>query len=132
MSILGRQISGKLVAALALAMIVAALLPVMTQSRVDREISLVVRDMTFYVDDDLDRPNPVLTLRRGERVRIVLTNDERGMTHDFAVPAFGAATSLVNWNEQDDVVITAPDEPGTYEYVCNPHRLMMKGTLTVY
>jgi plastocyanin len=132
MSILGRQISGKLVAALALAMIVAALLPVMTQSRVDREINLVVRDMTFYVDGDTDRPNPVLTLRRGERVRIVLTNDERGMTHDFAVPAFGAATSLVNWNEQDDVVVTAPDEPGTYEYVCNPHRLMMKGTLTVY
>jgi plastocyanin len=132
MRILGRQISGKLVAALALAMIVAALLPVMTQSRVDREINLVVRDMTFYVDGDTDRPNPVLTLRRGERVRIVLTNDERGMTHDFAVPAFGAATSLVNWNEQDDVVVTAPDEPGTYEYVCNPHRLMMKGTLTVY
>ena len=132
MSILGRKISGKVVAAVALAMIVAALLPVMTQSRVDREVSLVVRDMTFYVAGDLDRPNPVLTLRRGERVRIVLKNDERGMTHDFAVPAFGAATSLVSWNEQDDVVITAPDQPGTYEYVCNPHRLMMKGTLTVY
>jgi plastocyanin len=136
MSILGRKISAKVVAALAAVMVVAAMLPVMTNARVDREVTLVVRDMTFYFEGDSPggaaQPNPVITVRRGERVRIVLKNSERGMTHDFALPAFGAATDLVGWNEQDEVTFTAPDQPGTYQYVCTPHLLMMKGTLQVY
>jgi plastocyanin len=142
MSILGRKISGKAVAWLAAAMIVAALLPVMTEAPVDREITLVVRDMTFYLDGeaidgdviegDAAQPNPAILVKRGERVRVVVKNDDRGMTHDFAVPALGAATSLLDWNEHDAVTFTAPDRPGTYDYVCNPHLLMMKGRLKVY
>jgi plastocyanin len=132
MSILGRKISVKAVAALAAVMIVGAMLPVMTQRSVDREITLVVRDMTFYVEGDREQPNPLITLRRGERVRVVLQNDERGMTHDFALPALGVATDLLDWKERDEVTFTVPDQPGTYEYVCSPHRLMMKGTLKVY
>ena len=27
--------------------------------------------------------------------------------------------------------VEVPDKPGTYQYVCNPHMLMMKGTLVV-
>ena len=132
MSILGRKISGKVVAALAAVMIVGAMLPVMTETPVDREITLVVRDMSFYLEGDAARPNPVITVRRGEHVRVVLKNDERGMTHDFALTALGAATDLLDWNEQDAVTFTAPDQPGTYQYVCNPHLLMMKGTLKVH
>ena len=37
----------------------------------------------------------------------------------------------IDWNERNDVVFDVPDEPGTYEYVCRPHQLMMKGTLRV-
>ena len=130
MSILGRKISMKLVAALAVVMIVGALLPVMTDAPA-REITLVARGMAFYVDGDFDRPNPTLEVKASERVRIVVRNEERGMTHDFAVPAADAATDLLNWNEQDEVIFDVPDKPGVYEYVCRPHALMMRGTLRV-
>ena len=129
MSIWGRKVSAKVVAALAVTMIVGALLPVMTQAP-DRQITLVVRGMAFYLDGDT-RPNPPIAVKAGERVRIVIRNEERGITHDFAVPALGEASSLLTWNESDDVTFEAPAQRGTYEYVCNPHRAMMKGTLTV-
>jgi plastocyanin len=131
MSILGRKIPAKVVAALAAAMIIAALLPVMSQAPA-REITLVARDMAFYAAGDFERPNPVIEVKAGERVRVVVRNEERGMTHDFAVPAIGAAVDLLDWNEQGDVTFEVPSTPGTYEYVCRPHLLMMKGTLKVY
>jgi plastocyanin len=131
MSILGRKIPVKVVAALAVAMVVGALLPVMTQAPA-RQITLVVRDMTFYLDGDFERPNPAIEVAAGERVRIVVRNEERGMTHDFAVPALGAAVDLLDWREEGDVTFQVPAMPGSYEYVCRPHLLMMKGTLKVY
>jgi hypothetical protein len=131
MSILGRKISGKAVTAVAAALVVAALLPVMTKAP-DREIRLVVRGMAFYLDGDFTHPNPVIEMRRGENVRIEVRNEARGLTHDFAVPQLGEATNLLDWNEADAVSLEAPDRPGTYQYVCNPHMAMMKGTLKVY
>jgi len=131
MSILGRKIPVKLIAALAVVMVVGALLPVMTQAPV-REIRLVVRGMAFYLDGDFEQPNPVIQVKAGEHVRVVVRNDERGMTHDFAVPAVGASTDLLEWQQQGEVTFDVPATPGTYEYVCRPHLGMMKGTLKVY
>ena len=131
MSILGRKIPGKVAAALAVAMVVGALLPVMTQTPT-REITLVVRDMAFYLEGDFEQPNPVIAVKAGEKVRIVVRNEERGMTHDFAVPAVAAGMDPLKWNEEGEVTFEVPTTPGTYEYVCRPHLLMMKGTLKVY
>jgi plastocyanin len=131
MSILGRRVSGKIVAAVAVLFVtVAGLLPVMTTARA-REITFVVRDMAFYLESDAKTPNPVIEARPGETIRVVLMNRDRGMTHDFAVPASEAATKVIDWNEQDEVTFDVPDEPGTYQYLCRPHLLMMKGTLRV-
>ena len=130
MSIFGRRVSIRLVAGLAAAMIVGALLPVMTTAPA-REITLVVRDMAFYLDGDFAHPNPVIEVAAGEHVRIVLRNEERGTEHDFAVPAVGVASDLLHWRERDVVSFEVPDTPGAYEYVCTPHRLMMRGTLRV-
>jgi plastocyanin len=130
MSILGRKVSARAVLAVALVMVMARLLPVMTSAPA-REITVVTRGMAFYVDGDFTHPNPTIAVKAGEHLRVVLRNDERGMTHDFAVPAVGAATNLLAWNQQDDVTFTAPAKAGVYEYVCNPHLLMMKGTLIV-
>lgn len=97
----------------------------------DREIRLVARGMAFYAGTD-PTPNPTITVRSGERVRIVLENRDRGMTHDFAVPTLHAATSGIDWNESASVVIEVPATPGTYEYVCRPHAaLNMRGTIIV-
>jgi plastocyanin len=131
MSIFGRTISGRAVAVLALLMLFVALLPALS-STPSREITLVVHGMTFYLKDDLRTPNPTLEVRAGERVRVVLENRDRGMTHDFAVPALDAALDPIDWNETETVVFDVPDTPGAYEYVCRPHQLMMRGTIRVH
>jgi plastocyanin len=131
MSIWGRRVSGKAVAAVAvLFVLVAGLLPVLTKARA-REVTLVARDMAFYLEEEGTTPNPVIVAKPGETIRVVLVNRDWGVTHDFALPAVEASTDLIDWNEQDEVTFDVPDEPGTYEYVCRPHLLMMKGTLRV-
>jgi plastocyanin len=55
-----------------------------------------------------------------------------GMTHDFAVPAVAAAMNAIRWNGSGDMTFDVPDTPGTYEYVCRPRALMIRGTIRVY
>ena len=130
MSIWGRKISGRAVAAVAAVIMIGTLLPVMTQAP-DREITLVVRGMAFYLDGDFQHPNPTIEVNAGEHVRLVLRNEERGLTHDFALPSLGVKTDLLRWNEGDAVTFEAPSNRGTHEYVCSPHRAMMRGMLRV-
>mgnify|MGYP001343543329 FL=1 len=130
MSVFGQQLSAKLIGVLAALMLSAALLPALS-SPPAREVSLVVKDMAFYLEGDLQTPNPTIEVKAGERVRVVLRNQDRGMRHDFAVPSLDVALKTTNWNESADVVLDAPIQPGTYEYVCRPHSLMMRGTIRV-
>lgn len=131
MSILGRKVPVRMVAAaVALFVAVVGLLPVMTKDRA-REVTLIVKDMAFYLESDPRTPNPVLEARPGETLHVVLRNDDRGMTHDFAVPASDAATRPIDWNEQADITFEVPEKAGSYEYLCRPHVLMMKGQLVV-
>jgi len=130
MSVLGQPVSAKVIGALVGLMVLAALLPALSSTPA-REVTLVAKGMAFYLEDDLQTPNPVIEVKAGERVRVVLLNQERGMTHDFAVPTLDVALNPVSWNESGEVVLEVPNQPGTYEYVCRPHRLMMKGTIRV-
>jgi hypothetical protein len=116
---------------MALLMILAVLAPALSKTP-PREITLIVRDMAFYLESDPRTPNPALDMRAGERIRIRLRNQDRGITHDFAVPVLKKAVDEIDWNESDDVVFSAPKVPGTYQYECQPHRLMMRGTIRVY
>ena len=130
MSILGHKVSTKVVATVAGLMLLAALLPALTRTPT-REIHLVVKGMAFYLETDLETPNPTIQVKAGERVRVVVRNEDRGLTHDFAVPVAGALTNEITWNQSGEVVFDVPEVPGTYEYVCQPHRLMMRGTIRV-
>jgi plastocyanin len=130
MSILGRHVSSKVIATVAGCLLLAALLPAVTRTPT-REVTLVAKGMAFYLESDLETPNPTIEVKAGERVRVVLRNQDRGLTHDFAVPVIGAGTKEIPWNQSDEVVFDVPDTPGTYEYVCQPHRLMMRGTIRV-
>lgn len=131
MSIWGRRISRRAVAIVAAVFVLGSgLTSVATRTR-PREITLVARGMAFYVAGDEQNANPVIDAKPGETLRVVLQNRDRGMTHDFAVPASDAATDVLGWNEQDEVTFEVPEEPGSYEYVCRPHLLMMRGTLRV-
>ena len=135
MSILGHYVSKAVLLKTAVPIMVvlflAVALPALT-STPTREITLVARGMTFYIEGDASTPNPTIEVRAGERVRIVLRNEDRGMTHDFAVPAVAAAMDAIRWNESADVIFDVPETPGTYQYECRPHRLMMRGLLRVF
>jgi FtsP/CotA-like multicopper oxidase with cupredoxin domain len=120
----------RVVAAVTAVLISGALLPVLSQTP-SREITLVARGMSFYLLGDPTTANPTIRVAPGETVRLVLRNDDRGMTHDVAVPALGEAMDLVKWNETGSVTIAVPSTPGTYEYHCRPHMLMMKGMILV-
>ena len=96
-----------------------------------RDIVLVARGMAFYLESDPSIPNPTIHVKAGERVRIVLRNRERGMVHDFAVPALQTALDPLRWNEDGELAFTAPSTPGAYPYVCRPHAAMMAGEIAV-
>jgi plastocyanin len=114
------------------AVIVVSLLPMLASSDLDmtRDVRLVVRDMTFYLEGS-DEPNPTLTLRAGEQVRIVLKNEDAGMDHDFAVAAWQAKTKVLEGRGEDSIVIRVPASKGTESYTCTPHSQMMRGTIRI-
>jgi plastocyanin len=95
-----------------------------------REIRLVARDMTFYVEGQAE-PNPTLRIRAGETVRLILRNDDEGMTHDFAVPEWGAVTRRLEGGEEAAITFRAPDRPVSLPYNCRPHSKIMRGTILV-
>jgi plastocyanin len=135
MSILGHYVSRTVLvrtaATVVAVMLLAVLLPALT-AKPTREIVLVTSGIAFYIEGDAGTPNPTIEVKAGERVRIVVRNQDRGMTHDFAVPAVAAAMDAIRWNQSADVTFDVPDTPGTYQYECRPHRLMMRGLLRVY
>ena len=134
MSILGHNVSRTLLlrtaATIVAVLLLAVLLPALTTTPA-REITLVTRGMAFYIEGDASTPNPTIEVKRGERVRIVLRNQDRGMTHDFAVPVIAAAMNAIRWNESGDLTFDVPETPGAYQYECRPHRLMMRGTIRI-
>ncbi len=96
-----------------------------------REIRLVARNMTFYLQGD-NAPNPTLRLRAGEQVRLVLANEEPGIDHDFAIRPWKVGTGILNGKGEDTVTFTVPAAPGSETtYMCTPHFGMMRGTILV-
>lgn len=95
-----------------------------------REIRLVARDMAFYREGG-ETPNPTLTVRQGERVRITLRNAEPGMLHDLAAAELGAATPVLESGSTASVELTVPRRRGTYDYVCTLHPVLMRGRIDV-
>ena len=94
-----------------------------------RDIYLVARDMAYYADGRPE-PNPTLHLSRRERVRVHLLNRDPGITHNFTVGAWHAATPLISEGEAT-VEFTAPADAGDTAYACTPHGEMMRGTIRV-
>jgi plastocyanin len=130
MSFWGRHVSVKLIGTAVAVLMLGALAVALTRPA-PREMTLVVRGMAFYLENGDGLPNPTIRVTAGERVRIVLRNEERGIRHDFAAPAMGAALDPIGWNESVDVTFAVPDTPGSYDYWCRPHMLMMRGKIIV-
>jgi plastocyanin len=96
-----------------------------------REVTLVARGMTFALADRPDAANPVLRLRAGERVRLVLRNEAPGLVHDVAIPAWGVATEAVPGGQSTAITFVVPEEAEAVAYQCRPHAAMMTGRIDV-
>jgi plastocyanin len=95
-----------------------------------REIHLVVRDMTYYVGHTAEA-NPTLRLSRGEKVRLVLTNEDRGYSHNFIAPVLGVSTPLLQHGKTQSIDFRVPEVAGLYNYQCGPHSAMMRGNIAI-
>jgi plastocyanin len=130
--------SVRIVVIVAAAFSCAAQLPIVSASRPaangdpgPREIRIVARDMAFFVDGD-DAANPTLRLKAGEQVRLVLRNEDAGLTHDFAIASWKIATkTLTEKGAETAVVFRVPGDRGTTPYQCTPHAQMMRGSIQV-
>ena len=95
-----------------------------------REVRLVARDMAFYLPGG-DVPNPTLRFAAGERVRILLVNEDPGMTHDLVAEGLGLATPLVERGGTTGLELRVPETPGSHEYLCSLHPVLMRGLIEV-
>jgi len=91
---------------------------------------LVARDMAFYLEGST-APNPTIVVKPSEEVRIVVRNQDAGITHGFAVGSLRAAIDRIEPGATERKQFRAPAKPGQYEYLCPPHAQMMKGVLLV-
>jgi plastocyanin len=109
--------------------VAAAVLPRIVDTREQvHEIRLVAKNMTYYADGSED-PNPVIRLVPGEQVRVTFRNDDRGMSHDFGIPAFRVGTGIVEFGTEKSVTFKVPDNPSAATYICTPHSAMMSGRI---
>ena len=121
--------AGAIVAVVA---VMATILPMVASSELDkrRDVHLVIRDMAFYLDGK-GEPNPTLQFRRGERVRLVLRNDDAGMEHDLVIKNWKIATKVVHGRGEEMLNIKIPRRAGSATYYCTPHSAKMRGTILV-
>ena len=114
------------------AAVVVSFLPMLASSDLDtvREVRLVARDMTFYVEGSTE-PNPTLAFRAGEKVRLILKNEDAGIDHNFAIPTWEAKTKLLEGRGEDAIEFKVPRRKGSEKYTCTPHAEMMRGTIRI-
>jgi plastocyanin len=108
----------------------SALLPLVAKSTEPRDIVIVAKQMSF-VAAGAQRANPTIRVHAGERVRITLVNEDAGIDHDLAVPAWSIATDVVQGAGKASVVFRVPEQRGTTPYVCSLHQSMMVGIIEV-
>ena len=124
---------GRIATAVVLGLLSVSLVGLVTPAAdpVSREITLVARDMAFYLSEQTQAgPNPTLQLKVGEQVRIVLRNQDPGIVHTFAIKPWNASMTLRH-DETASMLVRAPRSPGRYEYVCTPHLMLMAGVIEV-
>jgi plastocyanin len=96
-----------------------------------RDIVLLARGMRFVVPEQPELTNPVIPVRAGERVRLVLRNEAPGLLHDIQIPAWHVKVAQIRAGQTAEVTFTVPKRLGRTEYRCQPHGELMKGFVEV-
>jgi FtsP/CotA-like multicopper oxidase with cupredoxin domain len=109
----------------------AGLLPMLGASReYARDLRLVIIDKTFYVEGQ-PAPNPTLRLRAGERIRLVLRNEDEGMRHDLKIGEWHVAVPAIEGKGERAVTFRVPEGRSSVSYRCTPHSASMRGAVEV-
>jgi plastocyanin len=98
-----------------------------------REVRVVARDMAYYVDG-IPTMNPALRFTPGEQVRITFRNEDKGMQHDFRIPAWKVGTGIVPWSTEKSTTFRVPvqaTDTVDVTYICTPHAAMMSGKVVL-
>ena len=107
------------------------LLPLAASTRTAvRDITLVARDMAFYLDGGSE-PNPTIQVRTGETVQLTVLNRDPGLKHNLTIEALGLDMPHLETDASMRVRFRAPSRPGHLPYVCAPHSEMMRGVIEV-
>ena len=107
------------------------LLPLTASTRTAvREITLVTRDMAFYLEGDTVA-NPTIRLEVGEEVRFILRNLDPGFAHNLAIEGWELETAHLDADASATFRVRVPERPGSQTYLCVPHREMMRGVIEV-
>ena len=107
------------------------LLPLAASNRTAvRDITLVARDMAFYLDGGSE-PNPTIQVRTGETVQLTVLNRDPGFKHNLTIEALGLDMPHLETGASKRVRLRAPSRPGRLPYVCAPHSEMMRGVIEV-
>ena len=126
----GGAVAGVLLAAVAVVSLSILLPPTASTRAAVREITLVTRDMAFYLEGDMV-PNPTIRLDAGEEVRFILRNLDPGIVHNLAIEGWELETAYLEASASATLRVRVPAQPGTQTYVCVPHREMMRGVIEV-
>lgn len=94
------------------------------------DLVLVVRGMAFR-DAAARAANPTLRLRAGSRIRLVVRNEETGVNHNFAIPAWRVDSGSIPGPGERLVEFSVPERNGREAYQCTPHAAMMRGEIVV-
>jgi plastocyanin len=90
-----------------------------------REIELVARDSRF------NGVNPTIEVAPGERLRLVVKNDDPETWHDLVIGGLdGQRTTLLAPGESATLEFTAPAS-GILKYGCSVHPRFMDGRIVV-
>ena len=101
--------------------------------RISSTVASRPRDPPGREEHDLLRGGATTPIRRSaharRQVRITFHNDDRGMLHDFAIPAFGVGSGIVELAPRSRSRSRCPTSRDA-TYTCTPHSAMMSGRIS--
>ncbi len=77
-----------------------------------------------------EKLNPTIIVKKGDLVKLRLTNTDTMMKHDLAIQDLDLKTSLLEPGETTEIIFSANQE-GEYDYHCTVHPDQMIGKIII-
>jgi heme/copper-type cytochrome/quinol oxidase subunit 2 len=77
-----------------------------------------------------EKLNPTIIVKKGDLVKLRLTNTDTMMKHDLVIQDLDLKTSLLEPGETTEIIFSANQE-GEYDYLCTVHPDQMIGKIVI-